>query len=83
MSHNPDPDHCKSSRDFIRLATSRGAEIREGGSHTKIIGPGGGIVPIPRHTGDLPTGTRRSIARMLKLIGVLTVFVLFVYVYCH
>jgi predicted RNA binding protein YcfA (HicA-like mRNA interferase family) len=69
------PEDCRSSSDFVRYSKQQGASIAEGGSHTKIVGPTGGKVPIPRHRGDLPEGTRRSIIRMLKMIGVASAFI--------
>lgn len=60
---------CRSGKDFIHYAACQGAEIRNGGRHTKVYGPNGGSCPIPNHPGDLPTGTRHSIIKMLMLIG--------------
>lgn len=60
---------CRSGKEFIAYAASHGAEIRNGGRHTKVVGPNGGTCPIPNHPGDLPTGTRHSIIKMMTLIG--------------
>lgn len=42
---------------------------RKGGKHDIWIKPGFPPIPVPRHKGDLPKGTARSI---LKYAGLLT-----------
>jgi predicted RNA binding protein YcfA (HicA-like mRNA interferase family) len=51
-----------------RLATRRGWEIdvAEGGSHTRVRLNGRGAT-VPRHPGDLKTGTFRAILKQLGL----------------
>lgn len=68
---------CKTSDEFLKLARKQ-ANIREGGRHSVVYNDLGQCA-IPRHKGDLPTGTRCSIAKTLKLMGLtLLVFVLLV-----
>lgn len=60
---------CKTASEFCRAAARQGGEVRGGGRHDKIYLDGRGPVPIPRHSGDIPTGTRRSIVRALLTLG--------------
>jgi mRNA interferase HicA len=55
-------------RRLHRLATKRAwqIDVSEGGSHTKVRLNGRGVT-VPRHPGDLKTGTFRAI---LKQLGV-------------
>jgi predicted RNA binding protein YcfA (HicA-like mRNA interferase family) len=55
-------------RRLHRLATKRGwkIEVTEGGSHTKVRLNGRGAT-VPRHPGDLKTGTFRGILKQLAL----------------
>jgi len=62
-------DDCRTARDFFSYAESKGGRIENGGRHTKIVGPGGGRVAIPTHNGDILTGTRRAIVKMLIAVG--------------
>ena len=61
---------CKTAAEFERAVTHQGGRVRTGGPHNKAQrADGTGCVPIPRHTGDLPPGTRRSIAAALRALG--------------
>jgi predicted RNA binding protein YcfA (HicA-like mRNA interferase family) len=66
-------DGCRTSRDFDRLITRSGVQYVErqnGTSHRIYKFPDHGVsVPVPQHRGEIPTGTRRSIAKMLTLVG--------------
>lgn len=55
-------------RRLRRLATRRGWEIEvtEGGGHTRVRLNGRGTT-VPRHPGDLKTGTFRAILKQLGL----------------
>jgi predicted RNA binding protein YcfA (HicA-like mRNA interferase family) len=68
-------DKCRSGRDFVNYVENHPAahDIRQSGSHFMAKGPRPGLVVIPVHNGDLPPGTRRSILRMLALIGLAAV----------
>lgn len=70
---------CKSHDDLVGYAAGRGARIVEGGRHTKVYGPEGGMAPIPRHRGDLATGTRCAIIRAFKLMGLAVLALAFAY----
>jgi HicA toxin of bacterial toxin-antitoxin, len=59
---------CKTHDEIVSYAQRNGCTIQNGGRHTKIIGPQGGMVPVPRHPGDLAKGTRFSIIKMLALL---------------
>jgi predicted RNA binding protein YcfA (HicA-like mRNA interferase family) len=70
-------DQCKTSAELLRYATTHGGQIaRQSGSHVIVKGPTGGICPIPNHPGDLATGTRCSIAKTLKAIGIIIILLL-------
>lgn len=67
-------DGCRTSRDFDRLINSSGVHFTErqnGTSHKvyKFVDQGVSV-PVPQHRGEIPTGTRRSIAKMLALVGI-------------
>jgi len=62
-------DDCRTNDDFYRYAESKGGEVRFGHGHPKIVGPGGGIVPLPGEHGEIKSGTRRSIVKMLIAVG--------------
>jgi predicted RNA binding protein YcfA (HicA-like mRNA interferase family) len=73
MSKNLSIDNCRNSRDFdqaIRHSGLRVEERQNGSSHRVYKFPDTGVsVPIPQHNGDIPIGTRRSIAKRLILAG--------------
>jgi hypothetical protein len=60
---------CRSHDDFVSYASKRGGRIENGGRHTKIYSPDGGMAIVPRHPGDLAKGTRFSIIKTLIKIG--------------
>lgn len=62
---------CRTHEDFCAYAKKHGARIENGGVHTKIYGPGGGMVPVPRHPGEIGKGLRFSIIKKMALIGLL------------
>jgi predicted RNA binding protein YcfA (HicA-like mRNA interferase family) len=78
MGHKRNLESCHSGDDFISYsARQSGVKIKYGGRHPKVVGPHGGICPIPAHgNGDLPEGTRRSIIRMLRLIGIVVLILI-------
>ena len=61
-------DQCKSGEDFLSFASKRGAEVVQGGRHAKVVTPRGAVA-VPRHKGDLPTGTRHSILKAFLQLG--------------
>jgi hypothetical protein len=72
MSKQLTPDRCRTAREFDRAIHARhpDVEVRQSGSHRIYRNPDNGqSVPIPQHNGNLPTGTRRSIIKMLAAIG--------------
>jgi hypothetical protein len=62
---------CKSGKDFAQYVNHhpQAREIRQNGSHLCVKGPNPGTAVIPVHNGDMPGGTRRSVVKMLILIG--------------
>lgn len=68
-------DQCKSGEDFLSFASKRGAEVVQGGRHAKVVTERG-VVAVPRHKGDLPTGTRRSILKSFLQLGLVMMFLL-------
>lgn len=61
---------CRTAKDFVSVVMRQGGCVEEGARHTIVRGPNGkGRVAIPRHRGDLPTGTRRAIIRELLALG--------------
>ncbi|MEW6651426.1 MAG: type II toxin-antitoxin system HicA family toxin [Chloroflexota bacterium] len=66
-------NECRTCKDFDRAIRSGGVTYQErqnGSSHRVYKFTDKGVsVPIPQHRGDIPTGTRRSIVKMLTLVG--------------
>lgn len=62
-------DDLRTAKDVFTYAEQHGGCIEYGGRHAKVRGPGGGIVAVPCHPGDLKTGTLRSIIKMLVAVG--------------
>jgi predicted RNA binding protein YcfA (HicA-like mRNA interferase family) len=64
-------DDCKSGKDFARYVEHNplAHDIRQSGSHMCVKGPKPGTAVIPVHDCDLPPGTRKSVIKMLILIG--------------
>lgn len=64
---------CRTSSDFDRVIRKSGQQYveRQNGTSHKVYKfvEKGVSVPVPQHRGEIPTGTRRSIAKMLALIG--------------
>ncbi|MBR1836967.1 MAG: type II toxin-antitoxin system HicA family toxin [Kiritimatiellae bacterium] len=57
-----------SFRDAVQLAQERGFAFRRAnGSHCIFRAPDGRRVTIPRHAGDIPNGTARSILRTIGI----------------
>lgn len=70
MSRNESVRNCRTSSEFVRAVERQGGRVDNGGRHYKVRGPeGNGCVPVPRHPGDLPTGTRCSIIKALVSLG--------------
>jgi predicted RNA binding protein YcfA (HicA-like mRNA interferase family) len=80
MCKKDDITRCKTSAELVSYARHHGgAVVRQSGSHAIVQGPAGGTCPVPMHTGDIPTGTRCSILKRFRAIGlVLTVLFLVV-----
>lgn len=69
MAKKNNIEQCKTSREVISYATRHGGQIvSQNGSHVKIMGEGGFVI-VPNHPGDLKTGTRRSIIKAMRAIG--------------
>lgn len=65
---------CKTHDEFVSCVQRQGGEMSNGRRHTKLWMPGEpGKVMVPRHRGDLATGTRHSIQRGLLALGFLLI----------
>lgn len=64
---------CRTAQDFERVISRQGGRIVRGARHDIVQGRNGGRVAIPRHRGDLPTGTRCAIIRELLMLGFMVV----------
>lgn len=74
MAKTDDLTRCKTARELVRYAERHGGYIdRQTGSHAIVKGPSGGICPVPMHAGELAGGTRRSIVKMFRAIGLVVV----------
>lgn len=63
-------EDCRTGRDFVSYAERNGGYVdHQTGSHAIVRAPGGGTVPVTMHNGDIPTGTRHSIMKRFKLLG--------------
>ena len=71
MSKRMTLDECKSGRDFRQYVEHHPnlTSERQSGSHLCVKGTQPGTAVIPVHDGDMPNGTRRSVIKMLLLIG--------------
>lgn len=78
MSKPKSINDCRTAADFDRVISRSGLNYskRQNGSSHRIyrFTESGRSVPIPQHTGDLPTGTRHSIIKSLVLVGLAVVF---------
>jgi predicted RNA binding protein YcfA (HicA-like mRNA interferase family) len=54
-------------REIEKLLKSAGFEKKSGGRHDIWIKPGFPPIPVPRHKGDIPQGTARSIIKSAGL----------------
>lgn len=66
-------ENCRTAREFERAVQRQGGWIEQGGNHARLCHPDGGKVALPRHAGDLATGTRHSIMKMLLSLGFMVV----------
>jgi predicted RNA binding protein YcfA (HicA-like mRNA interferase family) len=66
-----DPATLKTGRELLAYAERAGCTTRQRGSHVIATARNGQICVIPLHSGELPTGTRRSILRMFARMGLL------------
>lgn len=78
MSKPKSINDCRTAADFDRVISRSGLDYSErqnGTSHRVYrFTDSGRSVPIPQHNGEIPTGTRHSIAKMLAMIGLAVVF---------
>jgi predicted RNA binding protein YcfA (HicA-like mRNA interferase family) len=56
-------------REIEKLLKNAGFEKKSGGRHDVWVKPGFPPIPVPRHKGDIPLGTTRSILRSAGLEG--------------
>jgi hypothetical protein len=65
-------NQCKTGVEIVNYAVSHGGKVDHfTGDHAIVKGPSGGICPTPYRRDDLPTGTRCSILKRYKAIGIL------------
>ena len=65
---------CRKADEFVRVVERQGGYVDNGGRHYKAHdGEGRGCVAIPRHAGEIATGTRHSIVKGLLALGFLGV----------
>ena len=77
MSKHNDIAQCKTASEIIRYAEHHGGYVdRQTGSHVMVKGPSGGLCSVPRHPGEMPTGTRFNVLKTLRAIGII-VFLMF------
>jgi predicted RNA binding protein YcfA (HicA-like mRNA interferase family) len=69
-------DEIKDYGTAIRYAEQKGYSIIQGGPHAKVKDGNGHMAVIPRHRGDIPRGTLRSIVKMLAAMSPVVLFVL-------
>lgn len=62
-------EQCRSGKEFIDYAAHAGAQVYGGGCHMQVEVPGKGKCAVPNHPGDLATGTRFSIIKMFRKLG--------------
>jgi predicted RNA binding protein YcfA (HicA-like mRNA interferase family) len=75
-------DLRKSGVDMIDYGCAHGGKVdRVTGSHYIVEGPTGGICPVPYTTHDLPKGTRCSIVKMFRNIGIVMVLLFLLIAY--
>jgi len=76
MAKTDDLSRCKTARELVRYAEKHGGYVdRQTGSHAIVKGPSGGICPVPMHAGELATGTRNSIIKTFRAIGLIVALV--------
>jgi hypothetical protein len=75
-------NQCKTGVEIVNYATHHGGTIDHfTGDHAIVKGPSGGICPTPYRRDDLPTGTRCSILKRYKAIGILMALGFLVYAF--
>ncbi|HXW53628.1 MAG TPA: type II toxin-antitoxin system HicA family toxin [Myxococcota bacterium] len=57
-------------KEIEKLLQAAGFERKPGGRHDIWVKTGFPPIPVPRHKGDIPLGTTRSILRSAGLAGV-------------
>jgi hypothetical protein len=72
-------DEVKTANDAIDFAVQNGAEIHYTQNHTKLKVPGRGSAIINQNEGELGKHSKKNIARIFKLIGLLSVVLPLVY----
>ncbi len=53
--------NAKTHKDFVKAIEHQGGGVRERSNHTQVGGRDGKWITVPRHRGDLATGTRHSV----------------------
>lgn len=68
----PALEQCRKGKEFIGYAERHGGYVdRHSGGHAIVKGPTGATCPVPVHPGEIPTGTRQSIIKRFRVIGIL------------
>jgi hypothetical protein len=75
-------NQCKTGVEMVNYAVTHGGNIdRISGDHYIVKGPTGGICPTPYRRDDLPKGTRCSIVKMFRNIGIVMVLLFLIVAY--
>ncbi len=87
MGRTQSVTECRKADEFVRVIERQGGRVESGGRHYKVHDADGhGCVAIPRHTGDIPTGTCHSIVKALLALGFLALplvcAIVYLYDYC-
>jgi hypothetical protein len=69
MTKPKKPTELRDPDKLIRYAKKQGARVEQGGRHTKLY-VNGALIPVPRHRGNLATGTFWSIIKGLMAAGI-------------
>jgi hypothetical protein len=65
-------NQCKTGVEIVNYAITHGGQVDHfTGDHAIVRGPTGGICPVPYARGDTPKGTKCSIFKRFKAIGIL------------
>lgn len=68
--NTPQREKPRTVQELVSMALDRGLQVVEGGNHMKVLDPSGHLLTeIPRHKGNIATGTARSIVDIILQRG--------------